>query len=139
MNTTKQPVPRPLRSFGRLALDAAAELDARVNNPNASSDHIKTLAQELRNIFHGPPPLLPPDTMGLVCDIIESWEEHPQKNYESSTRTAQEIANKLEDPNLSPEQADRLIDICMALHDVTRRTPAMFDIPEDHPYVLTLA
>ena len=137
--TTIINLPRPLRSFGRLALDAAEELDLRVNNPNTSSEHIRMLANEIRTIFQGAHPLLPPDSVGLVCDIIESWEDQPEKNYEAASRNAQEIAAKLEDSDLSEEETDRLIDICMALHDVSRRAPSMHDIPEDHPYVLTLA
>src|ERR1043166_8663866 len=128
MNSTASRIPRPLRSFGRLALDAASELDARVKNPNASTEHIRTLAQELRTIFEGEHPLLPPDTIGLVCDIIESWDEVPHQNSEAATRTAQEIAAKLEDPHLTEQDADRLIDICIALHDATRRAPTIHDI-----------
>jgi hypothetical protein len=130
------------RDLSRLALDAAAELDQRVLDPTGSDKSIRELALALRALFPADRdrPLLPPETIGLVCEIMEnSFEGEPSNDFTESNRSASRIANKLEEENLSEAEADWLIDVCHALHKATQRRSGMSDIPEDHPFVLTLA
>jgi hypothetical protein len=131
-----------LQNLGRTALDAAAELDRRIGNPRASNRHIISLANQIKVLFPGAGrPLLPSEAIGLVCDVIEDWKDVDQRtsDFEEPNRIAQEIAKKLEQPKLPKNETERLIHFCLALHNVTRSTPAMHDIPDDHPYVLTFA
>lgn len=142
MNSNNRTTSRSIQDLGRIALAAAGDLDNRISNPRASRKHIDTLAQYLKTLFPGTGrPLLPSDTIGLVCDIIETWNdgEPHTKDYKQPMRIARSIAAKLQQPNISKEESKRLISFCLALHGATRNLPSMHDIPEHHPYVLTFA
>jgi hypothetical protein len=122
-----------------LALEVAKELDTRATRPNVANVKAKALAEELRLLFPGGRPHLPPESMGLVCGVIESWDGGVGSGYEHPTSIAQSIAKKLEKDKLTLKEAGRLIDFCLALHDATESAHVMHDLPSDHPYVLTLA
>lgn len=141
MNTTPQPS-RSVQDLSRIALQAAEELDHRMSNPRGSKRHIDAFAKHLKTLFPGTGrPLLPSDSIGLVCDIIETWNNggHRTKDYKQPIRIARKIAAQLERPRIPNEQTERLIRFCLALHGATRSAPVMHDIPEHHPYVLTFA
>jgi len=62
-------------NVGRIALDAAAELESRASNSWASVTNIDMLSDRLRSMFPAAgTALLPADSIGLVCDIIEKWD-----------------------------------------------------------------
>jgi hypothetical protein len=130
-----------LRSFSRLALDAAAEIDSRIRNPKQSGANIGAFAKQLRSIFpERSAPLLPPETIGLVCDLIEKqWADEVTADLERPSELARQIADKLEAPQLTLKESKMLIELCLSLHDMLRQEPVIHDIPDDHPYILTLA
>jgi hypothetical protein len=128
-----------------LALEAAIELDAETTStPRTSLDKSQHLAKQLRMLFPGQRPHFSPDSIGLVCGVIENYESEteitePVSGYDLSTEKAKIIANKLEQPVLSPTEANKLIDFCLSLYRATKSVRLIHDIPADHPYVLTLA
>lgn len=130
-----------LRRFSRLALDAAAEIDSRIKNPKQGRANIKAFANQLRSIFpESSAPLLPPETIGLVCDLIEKqWAEEITEDLDRPSQLARQIADKLEDTHLTLKESKRLIELCLSLHDMLMEEPVIHDIPDDHPYILTLA
>lgn len=142
MNTNSLTSPPSIQDLSRIALQAAEELDNRMSRPKGSNRRILALAQHLKNLFPGSGrPLLPSDTIGLVCDIIETWNDGGRRteDYTGPVRIAQKIASQLQQPTISDDQALRLIRFCLALHGASRAAPTIHDIPEHHPYVLTFA
>jgi hypothetical protein len=123
-------------NLSALALSAARELDIQLSEVSGSSSGKPklSLAQELRRLFPDRGrPNLPPESIGLVCGVVEDWSSSgTEGGYNGSTKAANEIAAQLEKPELSQEQIEKLIQFCLRLYYATQAKPVMNDIPEGH-------
>lgn len=121
-------------SLSRLALAAARELDAHIDPPVGSSrEATHALADQLRQLFPGNRPKLPPESIGLICGVVENWGKVAEAGgFDQSTQVAQKVANLLDTPQFTQQQIRELIKFCLALYYATQSQPLIYDIPKDH-------
>jgi hypothetical protein len=122
-----------------LALSASRELDAR-RHGTVSIEKSTALAKALRESFASDqkPPALPLESIGLVCNVIERYAGlEKSASYKDLRKSATLVADKLTDPNLSPEDISALIDFCVRLYYAAREQPDIHDIPLTHPDLVT--
>jgi len=129
------------RDLSSLALSAATELGDRLESATGASKSTRDLAHELRLLFPGEDrrPQLPPETTGLVCGVVESWEQVPASSgYRQSSQAAQRIAELLEKPQLTTAEIERLVQFCLNLFYATQPNALMHDVPGDHEHILSM-
>lgn len=122
-------------------MEAATELDALVEpvQPN-SVEGMRALAEELRRIFpENQRPELPPDTIGLVCGVVQTWSEEPtERGYSHSSQLARNIAERLQSAEHSQGDIQKLIKFCVSLFYATQPRAVIHDGPTDHPDFLSM-
>lgn len=124
-----------------LAMGAATELDALVEPTQSESvEAMRALAEELRSIFPADKrPDLPPDTIGLVCGVVQNWSNEPtERGYSQSAQLARDIAERLESAAHSQGDIQKLIKFCVSLFYATQRRSVIHDGPTDHPDFLSM-
>jgi hypothetical protein len=120
-------------SLSALALAAAEELDTEQPRSTSQTASLR-LARELRALFpaaKGGRPNLPPETIGLVCGVVDGWVQPApaMSGYKQSNEAAQEIAKCLESRTLSGAEVKRLVQFCLALYYATQSKSLIHDIP----------
>jgi hypothetical protein len=128
-------------NLSSLALAAATELDRMGTHPKkVSTAATHELAERLRSLFQpNERPQLPPETIGLVCGLVEDWSEQSNEGgYEQSRNAAWKIADLLDAARSHEDQIDNLVKFCLSLFYSTQPKAVIHDIPQDHEGILSM-
>lgn len=138
---TEQPIEKiSAEELSNLALQAAKELSRGLK----TKTKVQALARYIRAFFVSGQgrvhrPTLQPESIGLVCDVLERWKGERSVDYSKLSNITTEIAEKLENVTKTSRDLDELKGLCLSLYGATKSRPEVYDIQPRHRYLATLA
>ncbi len=142
MKTQIQPDMRiPQRQISDLALGAAKEISRGLKTRQRTDE----LSRRIPNFFVSSGsgvslrPQMRPESIGLVCDVLEQWKGETTIDYSELSVVAKQVAKKLATRHPSAEDRQKLVKFCLSLHNATRSRPEFYEVQPQHRYLATLA